>query len=179
MLRKNWIETTAYTTKTGRLYKQDAPTIITEEWKDVTNDDDRWMKAWARWKSRPSEPKHRTLRWRLMKHKIVTGIITSKWTGDPNTCKRCSLGIPETIAHAFLDRLAIAQLRQRVDEINCRIFGIPPHESTREGRLFGQDKQISQRFNEVVALSHDIALWIIYRSRLELVLGDVQPNPEP
>ncbi|KAL1923659.1 uncharacterized protein VTP21DRAFT_8639 [Calcarisporiella thermophila] len=171
------IETTAYTTKAGRLYKQDAPIIITEEWKDVSNDVDRWTKAWARWKSRPSEPKHRTLLWRLMKHKIVTGIITSKWTGDPNTCKRCSLGIPETIAHAFLDCPAIAQLWQRVDETNCRIIGIPPHESTREDRLFGQDKQISQRFNEVVALSHDIALWIIYRSRLELVLDDVQPNP--
>ncbi|KAL1914286.1 uncharacterized protein VTP21DRAFT_9024 [Calcarisporiella thermophila] len=85
--------------------------------------------------------------------------------------------IPETIAHAFLDCPAIAQLWQRVDEINCRIVGIPPHESTKEYRLFGQGKQISQRFNEVVALSHDIALWIIYRSRLELMLDDVQPNP--
>ncbi|KAL1921558.1 uncharacterized protein VTP21DRAFT_11274 [Calcarisporiella thermophila] len=112
-----------------------------------------------------------------MKHKIVTGIITSKWTGAPNTCKSCSLRIPETIAHAFLDCPAIAQLWQRVDETNCRIIGIPPHESTKEDRLFGQDKQISQRFNEVVALRHDIALWIIYRSRLELVLDDDQPNP--
>ncbi|KAL1914207.1 uncharacterized protein VTP21DRAFT_9660 [Calcarisporiella thermophila] len=90
---------------------------------------------------------------------------------------KCSLGILETIAHAFLDCPAIAQLWQRVDETNCRIIGIPPHESTREGRLFGQYKQISQRFDEVVALSHEIALWIIYRSRLELVLDDVQPNP--
>ncbi|KAL1923754.1 uncharacterized protein VTP21DRAFT_8734 [Calcarisporiella thermophila] len=35
----------------------------------------------------------------------------------------------------------------------------------------------NQRFNKVVALGHDIALWIIYRSRLELVLDDAQPNP--
>ncbi|KAL1914116.1 uncharacterized protein VTP21DRAFT_11754 [Calcarisporiella thermophila] len=62
------IETTAYTTKTGRLYQQDTPTIITKEWKDVSCDVDRWMKT--RWKSRPSEPKYIILRWRLMKHKI-------------------------------------------------------------------------------------------------------------
>ncbi|KAL1915813.1 uncharacterized protein VTP21DRAFT_6201 [Calcarisporiella thermophila] len=111
-----------------------------------------------------------------MKHKIVIGIITSKWTGNSNTCKRYFLGIPETIAHTFLDCPAIAQLWQRVDKTNCRITGISPHESTREDRLFGQDKQIDQRFNEVVALSHNIALWI-YRSRLELVLDDAQSNP--
>ncbi|KAL1916820.1 uncharacterized protein VTP21DRAFT_5524 [Calcarisporiella thermophila] len=75
----------------------------------------------------------------------------------------------------------------RALELNQCVLGSIPGDGTctRDGDLseikkyilFGQDKQIDQRFNEVVALSHDIALWIIYRSRLELVLDDAQPNP--
>ncbi|KAL1922130.1 uncharacterized protein VTP21DRAFT_10772 [Calcarisporiella thermophila] len=71
--------------------------------------------------------------------RLVTNIITSKWTGELNICKRCTTNAVETICHAYLECPAINQLWQTVDNFVCRILGVRAHESTKEDRLFGTD----------------------------------------
>ncbi|KAL1916343.1 uncharacterized protein VTP21DRAFT_5960 [Calcarisporiella thermophila] len=165
-----------FRTKIGRLSKTSKGENITPEWKETSSDSISLEVAWMCWKKRPSEPKHRTLRWRLLKHGLVTNIITSKWTGEPNICKRCTTNAVETISHAYLECPAINQLWQRVDNYVCRILGVRAHESTKEDRLFGTDYKTMGYQREVVSTVHDAAIWTIYRSSLSIIMDNAQPS---
>ncbi|KAL1914452.1 uncharacterized protein VTP21DRAFT_8904 [Calcarisporiella thermophila] len=149
---------------------------ITPEWKEISSKSISWEVAWMQWKKRPSEPKPRALRWRLLKHRLVTNIITSKWTGEPNICKRCTTNAVETISQAYLECPAISQLLQTVESYVCRILGVRAHETTKEDRLFGTDYKTMGYQREVVATGHDAAIWIIYRSRLSIIMDNAQPS---
>ncbi|KAL1923286.1 uncharacterized protein VTP21DRAFT_8266 [Calcarisporiella thermophila] len=82
----------------------------------------------------------------------------------------------ETISHAYLECPAISQLWQTVDGYVCRILGVRAHESTKEDRLFGTDYKTMGYQREVVSTVHDVAIWIIYRSRLSIIMDNAQPS---
>ncbi|KAL1914160.1 uncharacterized protein VTP21DRAFT_10807 [Calcarisporiella thermophila] len=50
------------------------------------------------------------------------------------------------------------------------------HESTKEDRLFGTDYKTMGYQREVVSTAHDAAIWIIYRSRLSIIMDNAQPS---
>ncbi|KAL1914347.1 uncharacterized protein VTP21DRAFT_8986 [Calcarisporiella thermophila] len=66
-----------FRTKIGRLYKTSMGENIAPEWKETSSDSIRSEIAWMYWKKRLSEPKHRAIKWRLLKHRLVRDIITS------------------------------------------------------------------------------------------------------
>ncbi|KAL1920942.1 uncharacterized protein VTP21DRAFT_11577 [Calcarisporiella thermophila] len=165
-----------FRTKIGRFYKTSKGENITPEWKETSSDSIRWEIAWMCWKKRPSESKRRALRWRLLKHRLVTDIITNKWTEEPNIYKRCTTNAVETIIHAYLECPGINRLWQTVDGYVCRILGVRAHESTKEDSLFGADYNTMGYQREVVSTVHDAAIWIIYRSRLSIIMDNPQPS---
>ncbi|KAL1915774.1 uncharacterized protein VTP21DRAFT_6533 [Calcarisporiella thermophila] len=135
-----------YSIKFGRLYQiSPDPVAVTREWAHITSYEGAWRRAWKSWPRRPSEPKQKILRWRLLQHKLITTRIAQHFDHSSPNCKRCSIK---------------------------KIFDKPWTNMQNYEKLFGFHEETQGKDRQVSMLLHDIMVWSIHKTRIAIVMDN-------
>ncbi|KAL1914358.1 uncharacterized protein VTP21DRAFT_8997 [Calcarisporiella thermophila] len=159
-----------YSIKFGRLYQiSPDPVAVTREWAHITSDEGAWRRAWKSWPRRPSEPKQKILRWRLLQRKLITARIAQHFDHSSPNCKRCRREEIETIEHAFFECARIGDLWRWFNRLHQKILDKPWTSKHKYKKLFGFHEETQGKDRQVSMLLHDIMVWSIHKSRIAIV----------
>ncbi|KAL1916204.1 uncharacterized protein VTP21DRAFT_5821 [Calcarisporiella thermophila] len=92
-----------YSTRQGRHFQRNGSpepeTLTPQSWPEVASTAKEWEKVWTSIQKRPTLPKHRTLRWRILIERVITN---STFSGHDPKCTRCNAP-RDTIRHTFFE----------------------------------------------------------------------------
>ncbi|KAL1914261.1 uncharacterized protein VTP21DRAFT_9075 [Calcarisporiella thermophila] len=91
-----------YSTRRGRHQRNGSPepeTLTPQSWPEVASTAKEWEKVWTSIQKRPTLPKHRTLRWRILVERVIT---YSTFPGHDPKYTRCNAP-RDTIRHTFFE----------------------------------------------------------------------------
>ncbi|KAL1914702.1 uncharacterized protein VTP21DRAFT_7960 [Calcarisporiella thermophila] len=158
-----------YSIKFGRLYQiSPDPVAVTREWAHITSDEG----AWKSWPRRPSEPKQKILRWRLLQHKLITARIAQHFDHSSPNCKRYRREEIETIEHAFFECARIGHLWRWFNRLHQKILDKPWTSMHKYEKLFGFHEETQGKDRQVSMLLHDIMVWSIHKTRIAIVMDN-------
>ncbi|KAL1921632.1 uncharacterized protein VTP21DRAFT_10274 [Calcarisporiella thermophila] len=168
-----------YSTRQGRHFRRNGslePNILVpQSWPEAGSTPEDWKKIWTSVHKRPTLPKHRALRWRILVERVTTN---STFPGHDPKCTRCNAS-RDTIRHTFFECPELTPVWQWAERCIVTITG--PRNTpvlTARNLILGDLTESSRTARHVARITFDSVLWQIHRDRIAFHFESTRASPE-
>ncbi|KAL1916164.1 uncharacterized protein VTP21DRAFT_6168 [Calcarisporiella thermophila] len=116
-----------YSTRQGRHFRRNGSLelniLVPQSWPEAGSTPEDWKKIWTSVHKRPTLPKHRALRWRILVERVITN---STLPGHDPKCTRCNAS-RDTIRHTFFECPELTPVWQWAERCIVTITGPPEY----------------------------------------------------
>ncbi|KAL1921557.1 uncharacterized protein VTP21DRAFT_11273 [Calcarisporiella thermophila] len=168
-----------YSTRQGRHFRRNGslePNILVpQSWPEAGSTPEDWKKIWTSVHKRPTLPKHRALRWRILVERVITN---STFPGHGPKCTRCNAS-RDTIRHTFFECPELTPVWQWAERCIVTITG--PQNTpvlTARNLILGDLTESSRTARHEARITFDSVLWQIHRDRIAFHFESTRASPE-
>ncbi|KAL1922124.1 uncharacterized protein VTP21DRAFT_10766 [Calcarisporiella thermophila] len=168
-----------YSTRQGRHFRRNGslePNILVpQSWPEAGSTPEDWKKIWTSVHKRPTLPKHRALRWRILVERVITN---STFPGHDPKCTRCNAS-RDTIRHTFFECPELTPVWQWAERCIVTITG--PQNTpvlTTRNLILGDLTESTRTARHVARITFDSVLWQIHRDRIAFHFESTRASPE-
>ncbi|KAL1918536.1 uncharacterized protein VTP21DRAFT_3196 [Calcarisporiella thermophila] len=168
-----------YSTRQGRHFRRNGslePNILVpQSWPEAGSTPEDWKKIWTSVHKRPTLPKHRALRWRILVERVITN---STFPGHDPKCTRCNAS-RDTTRHTFFECPELTPVWQWAERCIVTITG--PQNTpvlTARNLILGDFTESSRTARNVARITFDSVLWQIHRDRIAFYFESTRASPE-
>ncbi|KAL1916163.1 uncharacterized protein VTP21DRAFT_6167 [Calcarisporiella thermophila] len=168
-----------YSTRQGRHFQRNGSpepeTLTPQSWPEVTSTAKEWEKVWTSIQKRPTLPKHRTLRWRILVERVITD---STFPGHNPKCTRCNAP-RDTIRHTFFECPELTSVWHWTERCINTISG-PLNTQVLSPRnlVLGDLPEAPRTVRHAAQIIFDSVLWQIHQDRISYHFECIRASPE-
>ncbi|KAL1919874.1 uncharacterized protein VTP21DRAFT_1806 [Calcarisporiella thermophila] len=150
-------------------------TLTPQSWPEVASTAKEWEKVWTSIQKRPTLPKHRTLRWRILVERVITN---STIPGHDPKCTRCN-ALRDTIRHTFFERPELTSVWHWAERgINTISGPLNTQVLNPRNLVLGDLPEAPRTVRHAAQIVFDSVLWQIHRDRITFHFENTRASSE-